>query len=101
MSPTFECKHHRCKLKIMSWIVHLMWFQLSRPVSYNLPVLHKHTSKSILGCITIYCLIFASLWYCENRCCCQLLLDLLETFLTLSCPDKWCILPQQHCHWSC
>ena len=44
VSPDLECKHHYCKLEVMSWIVLLMNLKLSRGISYHLTSLHQHTT---------------------------------------------------------
>ena len=44
LSPDLECKHHCCKLKIMSWIVLLIHLKLSISILYNLISLHQHTT---------------------------------------------------------
>ena len=40
MSPNLKCKHHCCKLEVMSQIILLMYLKLSRSISYNLTSLH-------------------------------------------------------------
>ena len=46
VSPYLECKHHYCKLEVMSWIVLLMSLKLSGGISYHLNSLLNHTTKS-------------------------------------------------------
>ena len=53
VSPYLECKHHCCKLEVMSWIVLLMHLKFSRGIRCNLISLHQHTTKANLGCIAI------------------------------------------------
>ena len=44
VSPDLECKHHYCKLEVISLIVLLMNLKLSRGISYHLTSLHQHTT---------------------------------------------------------
>ena len=44
VSPDLECKHHCCKIEVMSWIVFLMNLKLSRGISYHLTFLHQHAT---------------------------------------------------------
>ena len=44
VSPDLECKHHCCKLEVMSWIVLLINLKLYRGKSYHLTSLHQHTT---------------------------------------------------------
>ena len=44
VSRDLECKHHYCKLEVMSWIVLLMNLKLSRGISYHLISLHQNTT---------------------------------------------------------
>ena len=53
LSAYLECKHHSCKLEVMSWIVLLMHLKLSRGIRYNLIFLHQHTTNYNSGCIAI------------------------------------------------
>ena len=50
VSPDLECKHHYCKLEVMSWIVLLMDLILSIIIRYNVISLHQHN----LGQLWIY-----------------------------------------------
>ena len=48
VSPYLECKHHCCKLEVMSWIVLLMHLKLSRGIRYNLISLHQQKPRPTL-----------------------------------------------------
>ena len=62
VSPYIECKHHCCKLEVMSWIVLLMYLKLSRGIRYNLMSLHQHLTKANSGCIAIDHITILNLW---------------------------------------
>ena len=42
VSPYLECKHHCCKLEVMSGMVLFMYLKLSRNISYNFTLLYQH-----------------------------------------------------------
>lgn len=50
----FQCQHNYCCLQIICIVVRLIRFQLSTHISFQLAILHKHTSQSLYKSIIVY-----------------------------------------------
>ena len=62
MSPDLQGMYNSYKLKVMSRVALFMVFQLSRGISYDFPLLHQNTTKSLPGCITVDYKVLPDVW---------------------------------------
>ena len=62
MSLDLQGVYNSYKLKVMSRVALFMVFQLSRGISYDFPVLHQNTTKSLPGCITVDYKVLPDVW---------------------------------------
>ena len=85
----------------MSRIPLFILFQLSWCISYNLLILHQHSTQTHPRCITIYYKLSFFQRKTLNRCSNKLLLQFLETVLALLWPNELLVLLCQLCHRWC
>ena len=45
--PLLQSMHHGGKLQIMSWIILLMWFELTGGIGDNMAFLHQNTAQAL------------------------------------------------------
>ncbi|MFS8011324.1 hypothetical protein Hanom_Chr14g01307721 [Helianthus anomalus] len=72
----------------MGCVVPLVYFELSRCVSYNLVSLHKNTTETEVGSITIDNEVVVSVGQCENRSIAKHMLEGLKSRLLFGSPNK-------------
>ena len=53
VSLDLQGMHNSCKFKVMGWVALLMVLQLAGSISYNSPIQHQNTTKSLSRCITM------------------------------------------------
>ena len=88
VSPNLQGMHNSCKLMVMGRVALLMVLQLAGCISYDSPILHQNTAKSLYGCIIIDHEVLLNVGQHEHRSGGKLVFQGLEALLTLGCPLK-------------
>lgn len=99
MSPCDQCMNDGCQFQVMCRIVPLIRLQLLRGVSHNFLLLHQDSTETLQRSITKDLVWFGFVWRSEDWSSHELLLECIESHITLRRPNIFDMLLEKVRKW--